>query len=304
MAAAAYPKTSKKRLHRSHPSDRVIDFCIFLVITLAVIATVYPVYFVLIASFSDPVAVSNGQVLLLPKGLNVMGYSKIFEDIRIWTGYRNTILYTIAGTLFSLVCTVPAAYALSRRELPFKRAIMFFFTFTMFFGGGLIPTYFLMQNLRLVNTFWVMIIPFAVSVYNLIVCRTFFQTSIPEELFEAARIDGCSYTRFLFQVALPLSKAILAVIGLYYAVGYWNEYMRALIYVQDKRLIPLQLVLKEILVANQAFQLTSMDSVLKQRLADMMKYALIVVSTLPMMILYPLLQKYFEKGVMIGSIKG
>lgn len=287
-----------------HPTDILIDIVMYLVIAFAVIITVYPVYFVVIASFSDPTAVSNGEVLLLPKGITTLGYSKIFEDSRIWTGYKNTVIYTILGTLFSLICTIPAAYSLSRKELPFKGIIMFFFTFTMFFGGGLIPTYFLMQDLHLVNTFWVMIIPFSVSVYNVIVTRTFFQSTIPEELFEAAKMDGCSYTRFLFQVVLPLSKAIIAVIGLYYAVGYWNEYMRALIYIQDKTLVPLQLVLREILVANQAFEMTSMDSALKQRLADMMKYALIVVSTLPMMILYPILQKYFEKGVMIGSIKG
>lgn len=174
----------------------------------------------------------------------------------------------------------------------------------MFFGGGLIPTYFLMQDLHLVDTFWVMVIPFAVSVYNVIVARSFFQTSIPEELFEAAQIDGCTYSRFFLQMVLPLSKAIVAVMALYYAVGYWNEYMRALIYLRNTELVPLQLVLKEILVANQAFEQINMDNALKQRLADTMKYAVIIISTLPMLVLYPLLQKYFEKGVMIGSLKG
>ena len=193
---------------------------------------------------------------------------------------------------------------LKKKQLPFRQGLMFFFTFTMMFRGGLSPTYFLMQNLNLVNTVWVMILPFSVSVYNLIVTRTFFQNSIPEDLFEAARIDGCSYTRFLFQIVLPLSKAIIAVIGLYYAVWYWNEYMRALIYVQDKNLIPLQLVLRNILVENQALEGSSLGAESRRQLVDLLKYALIVVSTLPMLILYPLLQKYFEKGVMIGSIKG
>lgn len=286
-------------------SDVILDVITYGVIIVAVLITLYPLYFVVIASISDPVAVSNGKVLFWPKGFNLLGYKKIFEDARIWLGFRNTIIYTVLGTLFSLTCTIPAAYALSRKELPFRGAIMFFFTFTMFFGGGLIPTYFLMKDLHLTNNFWVMIIPFAVSVYNVIVARTFFQSSIPEELLDAAKIDGCSYTRFFLQIALPLSKAIIAVIGLYYAVGYWNEYMRALIYIQDKKLVPLQVVLREILVQNQAFETTATtDQLMLKRLADIMKYALIVVSTLPMVILYPLLQKYFEKGVMIGSVKG
>lgn len=168
----------------------------------------------------------------------------------------------------------------------------------------MIPTYFLMQDLHLIDTFWVMVIPGAFSVYNMIVTRTFFQSTLPEELLEAAKIDGCSYTRFFIQIAIPLSKAIIAVIALYCVVGNWNAYMNALLYIKDDNLVPLQLVLREILVQNQAFEMTSIDAALKQKLADMMKYALIVVSTLPLMILYPLLQKYFEKGVMIGSIKG
>ena len=297
----------KKRVHcptQKRLSDILIDILVYTVIFLAVVVAAYPVYFVCIASISNPMAVSRGEILLWPKEINFMGYEKVFEDARVWIGYRNTLFYTFSGTLLSLLFTIPAAYALSRKETPFRQPLMFFFTFTMFFSGGLIPTYFLMQNLHLVNTIWVMIVPFSVSVYNLIVTRTFFQTSIPEELFEAARIDGCSYTRFLFQIVLPLSKAIIAVIGLYYAVGYWNEYMRALIYVQNKDLVPLQLVLRSILVENQAVEASSLGSESRRLLADLLKYALIVVSTLPMIILYPLLQKYFEKGVMIGSIKG
>ncbi len=285
-------------------SDILIDSFVYGAIALIVFAAAYPVYFVCIASVSNPTAVSRGEVLFLPKDINFRAYQEVFQDARVWLGYRNTIFYTLAGTALSLVFTIPASFALSRKELPFRQGLMFFFTFTMFFSGGLIPTYFLIQSLNLVNTVWVMILPFSVSVYNLIVTRTFFQTSIPEDLFEAARIDGCSYTRFLFQVVLPLSKAIVAVIGLYYAVWYWNEYMRALIYVQDKNLIPLQLVLRNILVENQALEGSSLGAESRRQLVDLLKYALIVVSTLPMLILYPLLQKYFEKGVMIGSIKG
>mgnify|MGYP001076140807 CR=1 FL=1 len=291
-------------LKKKQLSDILIDLFVYGAIALTVIAAAYPVYFVCIASVSSPTAVSRGEVLLLPKKINFRAYQEVFQDARVWLGYRNTIFYTLAGTALSLVFTIPASFSLSRKELPFRQGLMFFFTFTMFFSGGLIPTYFLMQNLNLVNTVWVMILPFSVSVYNLIVTRTFFQNSIPEDLFEAARIDGCSYTRFLFQIVLPLSKAIIAVIGLYYAVWYWNEYMRALIYVQDKNLIPLQLVLRNILVENQALEGSSLGAESRRQLVDLLKYALIVVSTLPMLILYPLLQKYFEKGVMIGSIKG
>ncbi|WP_322183451.1 carbohydrate ABC transporter permease [Neglectibacter caecimuris] len=291
-------------LKKKQLSDILIDLFVYGAIALTVIAAAYPVYFVCIASVSSPTAVSRGEVLLLPKEINFRAYQEVFQDARVWLGYRNTIFYTLAGTALSLVFTIPASFSLSRKELPFRQGLMFFFTFTMFFSGGLIPTYFLMQNLNLVNTVWVMILPFSVSVYNLIVTRTFFQNSIPEDLFEAARIDGCSYTRFLFQIVLPLSKAIIAVIGLYYAVWYWNEYMRALIYVQDKNLIPLQLVLRNILVENQALEGSSLGAESRRQLVDLLKYALIVVSTLPMLILYPLLQKYFEKGVMIGSIKG
>ena len=285
-------------------SDKLLSLLTYVLIAIAVFLALYPLYFVVIASISDPAQVSKGATLLLPKNITLIGYEKIFEDNRIWRGYYNTILYTLVGTTISICATIPAAYAMSRKELPFKKAIMVFFTITMFFNGGLVPTYFVIQNLKMTDTFWVMVIPFAVSVYNLIVARTFFNTSIPEELFEAAQLDGCSYTRFLIRVVLPLSKAIIAVIALYCAVGYWNEYMRALIYIRNAKLVPLQLVLKEILIANQAFEQINMDNAVKQRLADAMKYALIVVSTLPMMILYPLLQKYFEKGVMIGSLKG
>ena len=296
-------KQKKKHL-KQKPGDIILDILTYGVIAVMLVIALYPIYFVVIASISNPAAVSLGEVLLLPKGLNFLGYQKIFEYSRIWVGYRNTICYTLFGTFFSLLCTIPAAFALSRKELLFRNQIMFFFAFSMFFSGGLVPTYFLMFRLKMVDTPWVMVIPFAVNVYNMIVARTFFQSSIAEDLVDAAKIDGCSYSRFFIQIALPLSKAIIAVIGLYYAVGYWNEYMRGLIYLRNPEYMPLQMILREILVENVSFGSTGAEEAMLQQLRDLMKYALIVVSTLPVIILYPMLQKYFEKGVMIGSIKG
>jgi len=293
-----------KNISRPMNSDFLFNSLLYGVCFLILIVTIYPIYFVLIASFSDPIHVANGRTWLLPSGITLMGYEEIFKNERIWIGYRNTIFYTVAGTLFSLVCTLPAAYTLSRRELPLRNLVMLFFVCTMFFNGGLVPTYLTIQMLGLTNNALVMIIPFAVNVFNLIIARTFFQTSIPEELFEAAKIDGCGYGRFFFQIVLPLSKAIIAVIGLYYAVAYWNEFFRALIYLRERSLIPLQLVLRDILISNQAFEMTTMDSALRQRLADVLKYALIIVATVPIMLVYPFIQRYFAKGVFIGSLKG
>lgn len=285
--------------------DIVFDAIISIIGIIIAIVAIYPMFFALIASFSDPVAVANGKVWLFPHGFTLKGYEKVFEDARVWLGYRNTILYTLGGTFFSLLCTLPAAYALSRKELVFRKGVMMIFIFTMFFNGGLIPTYFVIQKIKMVDTPWVMMIPFAVNVYNVIIARTFFQTTIPEELFEASKIDGCSYTRFFILMVLPLSKAIIAVLCLYYAVGYWNEYFRALIYIRDKSYVPLQLILREILISNMAFTDTaSLSKIEEQRLADIMKYSLILISTIPVMCMYPFVQKYFTKGVMIGAVKG
>ena len=229
----------------------------------------------------------------------------MFEDPRIWTGLKNTLAYTLGGTAISLAATLMASYALSRKELPFRNAIMMFFTITMFFGGGLIPTYLVISDLGLLNTYWVMVLPGAVSVYNMIIARTFFATNIPEELFESARLDGCSYTRFLIKIGMPLCRAIVAVISLYYAVGYWNEYYKALIYISDPAKTTLQMVLRNILLSTQeSADQTGMDYSSRLMTSEQIKYALIVVSTLPIMMVYPFLQKFFAKGVMLGSIKG
>ncbi len=252
--------------------------------------------------------VANGQVVFWPKDISLFGYNEIFKNARIWLGYKNTIIYTVLGTVVNLLFTLPAAYALSRREFRPRRYIMLIFVFTMFFNGGLIPTYLLMSKIHMINTIWVFIIPFCVNVFNLIITRSFFENSIPVELFEAAALDGCSHFRFFSSIVLPLSKAIIAVISLYYMVGHWNNFFTALIYIQDDKLVPLQVVLRDILLVNQVFSTgTGMGGDTggyAQQYADSVKYGVIIVSTLPIMIFYPFIQKYFEKGVMIGSVKG
>jgi putative aldouronate transport system permease protein len=285
--------------------DSLFDFVILVISAGLLFVIAYPLWFVIIASFSDPSMVSSGKVWLVPGGFTLFGYERVFADSRIWLGYRNTILYTIFGTGFSLLFTLPAAYALSRKDFKGRNAIMMYFVFTMFFGGGLIPTYLTVRNFHLLNTVWVLLIPFSVSVYNIIISRTFFSANIPEELLEAAKLDGCSNTRFFVSIVLPLSKAIVAVIGLYYAVGQWNQFFSSLIYVRNAELMPLQLVLRNILLQNQIYEVSMVDPFNEaSRVAEAMKYSLIIVATLPVMCFYPLVQKYFAKGVMIGAIKG
>lgn len=277
--------------------------CVLIFLVIA-----YPLYFVIIASISDSVLVSTGKVLLFPKGISFFGYNEIFQDSRIWTGYRNTIIYTAGGTLVNMLVTLPAAYVLARKEFKAGKIIMFAFVFTMFFNGGLIPTYLLMKDLNLINTMWVFIIPFCVNVFYLIIARTFFENSLPKELFEAAQMDGCSHFTYFLKVALPLSKALISVIGLYYLVGHWNNFFTGLIYIRSNELQPLQIVLRDILLSNQVFSggAGSGGSAggYAQRYADQIKYGVIIISTLPVLVVYPFIQKYFDKGVMIGSIKG
>lgn len=283
-------------------SEKLFNIVTYIIGFLIILIILYPLYFVLIASVSDPNYVRNGMTLLLPKGVTLDAYKMVFEDKQVWKGYYNTIIYTLGATLFSLLVLMPAAYALSRKDFAFKGPISIYFLITMFFNGGLIPTYLQIMKFGLLDTFWVMVIPFSVSVYHLIVARTYFSSSIPDELYEASTLDGCSNTIFFVKIVLPLSKAILAVIGLYVAVGSWNGYYNALIYLNDDNRKPLQIVLRSILLMSQVDQTGSWDD--KVRKAEMLKYALIVVSTVPIMCVYPFLQKYFAKGVMIGSVKG
>jgi putative aldouronate transport system permease protein len=293
---------------RASGGEWVFRTLLFIICLLTFLIIAYPLYFIVIASISDSTLVSTGKVLLVPRGISFFGYSEIFQDSRIWTGYRNTLFYTIFGTLVNLLFTLPAAYVLSRREFRARRFIMFAFVFTMFFNGGLIPTYLLMKDLGIINTIWVFIFPFCVNVYYLIIARTFFETSLPAELYEAAQIDGCSHFKYFLTVALPLSKAMISVIGLYYLVGHWNDFFTALIYIRNNDLQPLQIILRDILLSNQVFQQGAGAGGdaggYAQRYADQIKYGVIIVSTLPILVLFPFLQKYFEKGVMIGSIKG
>ncbi|MDR1046847.1 MAG: carbohydrate ABC transporter permease [Treponema sp.] len=290
---------------RQSLSDNLFDGIVFILSIAILIVMAYPLYFIIIASFSDPTYVNTGRVWLLPSHITMEGYNRVFADARIWRGYRNTIFYTAAGTLISLLFTLPAAYALSRKDLKGRNFLMMYFVFTMFFSGGLIPTYLTVNSFRLTNTIWVLLIPFSVNAYNLIISRTFFASTIPQELLEAAILDGCNNTRFFVSVVLPLSKAIIAVIGLYCAVGQWNQFFLSLVYVRSESLMPLQIVLRNLLLQYRFLETSaSSNSTEIQRIADVMKYAIIIISTAPVMCFYPFIQKYFAKGVMIGAVKG
>ena len=270
----------------------------------------YPLINVLSCSFSDPLEVGAGHVILLPKGLNILGYKRVFQDPSIMTGYANSLFYTVVGTVINLLVTVPAGYALSRSDLPGRSVIMGYFMFTMYFSGGMIPSFLLVRNLGLYDTRAVLLILGAFSTYNCIICRTFF-ASIPKELEEAASIDGCAPIRCFIQIILPISQALLGVMVLYFAVGHWNSYFNAMMYTYRDALKPLQVILRRILVeAQMSAQMSenmggAEDYANEQyQLAALIRYAVIVVSSVPVLILYPFLQKYFDQGVMIGSVKG
>lgn len=287
--------------------DRVFYAVIYTVLTLFAIIELYPMIFVVSSSFSSAEAVLAGRVTLLPVDFSLEGYRSVFSNRNIWIGYGNTIFYTVLGTLVNVFMTMVCAYPLARKDMPYQGGLMMLFTFTMFFGGGMIPSYMLMKELNLINHRLVMIVPGMISVYNMIIARTFIRNSIPDELLEASQIDGCSDARYFFQIILPLSKACMAVLALYYAVGHWNAYFNAFMYLNDRKLYPLSVFLREILIANKLSESLSLDAELMERLmglADVLKYALIVVSTAPILCAYPFVQKYFVQGVMIGAVKG
>ncbi|WP_254790313.1 carbohydrate ABC transporter permease [Paenibacillus sp. OK003] len=293
------PRTKRR------PRVTVAEVVLYAFAVLFLIAIIYPIYFIVIASFSDPSSVANGQVWVFPKGFTLEGYRELLRHENIWIGYRNTILYTVVGTLFGLVVNISAAYALSRKDLVGRKFFSLFFIFTMFFSGGLIPTFLTIRDFHLYNTFLVMVLPFSVVVFDMIVARTFFQTSIPGDLWEAAQIDGCGNLRYFVLIVLPLSKAIIAVLGLWIAVGYWNSYFNALIYLKDPNLYPLQLILRNILITNQMQSGigTGEAAQVALRLANLMRYSVIIIATIPIMCVYPFIQKYFNQGVMIGAVK-
>ena len=299
-----------KRNTKSVPgglSDKAFNIVICVLLGLFALAILYPLYFVVIASISDPAAIGAGEVILWPKGLNIDGYRAVFQDSKIWTGYLNSFLYAVLGTTICVTLTVSAAYPLSRAEFRGRKYIMMFFTLTMFVSGGMIPAYIVINNLHLMNTIWSIVLPSAVTAYNLIITRTFIQSSLPNELYEAAAIDGCGQGRFFFQILLPLVKPIIAVLVLFSVVNMWNQYMQPMLYLSDQTKYPLQVILRGVLVQNTAdiSMLDDMDALLDQmKLAEKIKYALIIIASAPVVALYPLVQKHLVKGVMIGSVKG
>ena len=302
METAATTRTPRVKRRSRMTVAEVIMYAFAI---LFLIAIMYPIYFIVIASFSDPSSMANGQVWVFPKGFTLEGYKELLRHENIWIGYRNTILYTVVGTFIGLVVNISAAYALSRKDLVGRKFFSLFFIFTMFFSGGLIPTFLTIRDFHLYNTFLVMVLPFSVVVFDMIVARTFFQTSIPGDLWEAAQIDGCGNLRYFVLVVLPLSKAIIAVLGLWIAVGYWNSYFNALIYLKDPNLYPLQLILRNILITNQmqSGMGTGEAAQVALRLANLMRYSVIIIATIPIMCVYPFIQKYFNQGVMIGAVK-
>jgi putative aldouronate transport system permease protein len=301
--------SAKQGLWKTLTGDRLFNIFAFIVLTLTLIVVFYPLYFLVIASVSSPDAIYSGQVWLWPQNVTLEGYQRIFADPSIVTGYRNSAMYTVSGTVISVALTLMAGYALSRKDLVGRNVIMVFLVITLFFDGGLIPRYLIVRDLGMLNTMWAMILPNAVSVFNIIIARTFFEMTIPDELREAASIDGASNAQFFVQVVLPLSTPIIAVLVLVYAVGNWNSFFDALIFITDENLYPLQLVLRNILTqsditANSAM-LTGVSSYAdQQRVTELIKYGMIIVASIPLVVLYPFLQRYFVKGMMIGAIKG
>lgn len=295
-----------KAIKESLP-DKIFIIGIYILLSLVLVAVLYPIIYVVSASFSSPSAVIGGKVWLLPVEPTLMGYQAVFKNNQIISGFVNSFIYMIVGTIINLIMTMLCAYPLAKKDLVGRNIITGIFVFTMYFSGGLIPSYMLVQKLGLLNTRWAMILPVALSVWNMIIARTYIQSTIPDSLYEAAEIDGCSPFGFFMKVVLPLSAPILAVLALYYGVGHWNTYFNAMIYLSDQDLFPLQLVLRSILIMNQVDPTMMQDveaMMQKQGLVDLLKYSVIVVASVPVLCIYPFVQKYFVKGVMIGALKG
>ncbi len=292
---------------RYSTGDRIFDAVVLFVMLIVLLLCLYPLYFILIASVSDPYLVSAGKVFLIPKGISFNAYERIFTYKKIWSGYLNTIIYTGVGTTINVIITIAAGYALSRKNLTGRRFLQMVFVFTMFFNGGMIPTYMVVKDLGLLDTLWAMVLPNAMSVWNLMIARSFFESSIPEDLRGAAFIDGAGNLRFFFSIVLPVSQSIIAVMVLFYAISHWNAFFNAYIYLSSDTKYPLQVVLRDILVSNQPdpSMIDDISTLIeKQKTAELLKYGLIVVASVPILALYPFVQRYFVTGVMIGSIKG
>lgn len=287
-------------------NDRVFNFINGLIMVIVCVFIAYPLWYVLAASFTDPAVVNSGKLLILPEKIFLGGYKKILEYKPIWTGYLNTIKYTVAGTAVSIAITVPCAYALSRKDLAGRKILSILFTFTMFFNGGIIPLYLVINKIEIYDTIFAMILPSAVSVYNLIVCRSFFDANVPDELVEAAKLDGCNDFDVFFRIVLPISSTIIAVMVLFYATSIWNSFMNALMFMGNQSKMPLQVILRNLILSNQASSVLSAGTEMidRMKLAEQLKYGVIVVSALPLLVVYPFVQKYFAKGVMVGAVKG
>lgn len=293
-------------MNKIKKGDRIFDIMNAIILILVCILIAYPLFYVVVASFTDPTIVNSGVLLLYPKKLFLGGYQKILTYKPIWSGYLNTLKYTLAGTVLSVVITITCAYALSRTDLFGRRIWNFLFTFTMFFSGGIIPLYIVINQLGIYDTILAMILPSTVSVFNLIVCRSFFESTIPRELLEAAELDGSNDFGFFFKIVLPLSSTIIAVMVLFYATSIWNSFMNALMFMGSQDKMPLQVILRNLVLSNQASSVLSggTEMIERQKLAEQLKYGIIVISALPLMVVYPFVQKYFAKGIMIGAVKG
>lgn len=300
------PGPTKKWFARETTSDKILLITFYILLSLLVLFVLYPITFVISSSFSSPNAVNSGKVVLLPVDFTTIGYEMILQYKPLWIGFMNSAIYAIGSGILGTSLTLLAAYPLSRKDFVGKNVIMMFMVFTMFFGGGLIPYYLLLSRLDLIDKRLVMILPGAVSVFHMIIARTFLQANIPDELFDAASVDGCSHFRFFWSVVLPLSTPIIAILFLFAAVGAWNSYFNALVFLRTQELMPIQIVLRNVLIQNQRFGSYGFVSLEMQKLKmnDLLKFGMIVIGSLPLMIAYPFVQKHFVKGVLIGSIKG
>lgn len=295
------------KFKNSSTGDKVFIILVYVLLSAVMLIVLYPLIYIISASFSDPQAVVSGKVVLWPVDVTLRGYKAVFKNPKIITGFINSFIYMGVGTVVNLIMTMLCAYPLSRKEFTARNKIAALFVFTMYFSGGLMPTYMVVNKLGLINTRWAMIIPSAMSTYNMIIARTYMVNSIPDELYEAAQIDGCSPFKYLLKVVVPLCKPILAVLTLYYGIAKWNNYFDAMLYINDASLQPLTIVLREILIQNQIdpTMLTDASALSKlQGMTELLKYAVIVVASVPVLAIYPFVQKYFVKGVTIGAVKG
>ena len=297
------------KIRKNSTADMVYIVITEVILWFMLVIILIPLVYIVSSSFSSPEAVGNGWVYLWPVDFSLKGYAAVFTTEKVWIGFHNSIFYTVVGTFINIVVTMLAAYPLSRRDLKGRGVVTVIFTFTMLFSGGMIPTYLLVRDLGMINTVWAMLIPGAMSVYNVIIARTYIQSSIPFDLYESASLDGCTDDRYLISVVLPLAKPIIAVLVLWYAVGHWNQYFNAMIYLRDSNLLPLQIVLRNFLIVedmnDSSLATMSMEEYMdKLYLKNLYQYSLIVIASAPVMMLYPFIQKHFVKGIMLGSLKG